>query len=61
MSHLIFKFTDEGAEKLWSYFLAYKRMMGKSSLEKETSKDNFTSFIIPALEQTKTNRRRHRT
>ena len=62
MSNLIFKVEDEGAEKLWSYLIAYKKMIGKSNpTQKDTIKDDFTQMMIPALEQTKVRVKRHRT
>ncbi len=49
---------NDGAERLWSYILAYREMMHKrhEDTKKENQQDKITFIVPPLLEQTKTNR-----
>ena len=54
--NILFKIENDGAERLWSYILAYRRMMREERLpmDKESSKNNIISGLLPSmdLEQT---------
>ena len=54
MQNLVFRVEDEGAERLYNYLLAYKKIVGKNHFtEKEENKENVTPIVITALEQIK--------
>jgi len=50
------KIENDGAEKLWSYILAYREMMHKGN---EDQKNNLT-FNVPSLNQIKIIRNKKR-
>lgn len=52
----------EGAERLWSYILAYRKMIGKSNPigKEETATDNITFIVAPAVVQAKVSRRKRK-
>ena len=52
MRNVVFRVEDEGAERLYNYLLAYKKMIGKNTfIEKEASKENVTPIVIAPIEQ----------
>ncbi len=52
MPNILFKIENDGAERLWSYILAYRKMMREErlSMDKESSKNNIISGLLPSLE-----------
>lgn len=63
MPNLLLTVENDGAEKLWNYILAYRKMMRKENLstKKKSSKNNITFMVVPTLEQTKTGRTKNKT
>ena len=49
MRHIVFRVEDEGAERLWNYLLAYKKMIGKNEFieKKHFATDSVTSINVP--------------
>ena len=55
VSNILLKVENAGAEKLWSYILAYRRMISKvpQGVNDESSQNNITLGVLPTLEQAK--------
>lgn len=53
MSNILLKVENLEAEKLWSYFLAYKRIINKKNqtADNETTNDCVALSVMPTLEQ----------
>ena len=49
---ILFKIENDGAERLWSYILAYRKMMSNERrfTDKESSKNNIIYSVLPAPE-----------
>ena len=52
MPSILLKIENDGAERLWRYILAYRRMMSneRQFIDKESSKTTLFSSIMPELE-----------
>ncbi len=62
MTTILLKVENAGAERLWNYIIAYKRMI-KATNEESSSGSNITFDVYPKLEVTaskpKRNLKRH--
>jgi hypothetical protein len=55
VSNILLKVENAGAERLWNYILAYRRMMGAHRVdEQSSSKNNIILGLMPTPEQAKT-------
>ena len=56
MSNILLKIENAGAERLWNYIIAYRRMINEihQTNDKSSSKDNIVFGLMPTPEQTKT-------
>ncbi len=56
MPNILWKVENAGAEKLWNYILAYRRMIGEvRQIENNSRSPNSVVLeVIPVLEQPKT-------
>lgn len=63
MHTILLKVENDGAEKLWSYILAYREMMrkGKEATQKEPKENAVTFVVQPPLEQIKVSRNKKKT
>ena len=52
MPNILLKIENDGAERLWSYILAYRKMMSNERrfTDKESSKTTIISSVLPELE-----------
>ncbi len=53
MSNILLKVENAGAERLWNYLLAYRRMIGKTNFNVESSKSNIIFGLVSAPERIK--------
>jgi hypothetical protein len=54
VSKILLKVENAGAEKLWKYIIAYRRMISQASQTSQTSKQNSVIMgLTPAAEQSK--------
>ena len=53
MPNILLKVENAGAERLWNYIIAYRRMIGEISQasEKQSSKDNVVFGLMPTPDQ----------
>jgi hypothetical protein len=56
MSNILLKVENAGAERLWNYIIAYRRMIGKpnSGDEPSQTKSNVLLGLMPQSERIKT-------
>ena len=55
MPNILLKVENAGAERLWNYIMAYRRMIGEINQinEEPSSKNNVILGVMPMPEQTK--------